>query len=1005
MAFLIIVLTIGLIWLWTEVAATRRSVSHVEELLATAKDEIRNLSSRLLRIEQRGEPAWAAGAAAPAARTAPAPASSGPAISQEPIITPAAARPAPPAVPRPVPPPDVSPAMVPVVAASSIDAAAVPLGFSAPPSVSAPLPPAEPVTPPLPPSPPETADSWEMVVGTSWLNKIGVLVFVVGVALLVRYSFGHIGAAGRVAMGYAISLGMLAGGVWLERQQTYRNYAYGLVAGGWAGTYFTTFAMHGVPSARLIDSDLAAVSLLMMVATGMIAHSLRYRSQVVTGLAFVVAYVTLSLSPLTGFALTASVPLAVSLLFVSQRYGWSGVSAMGIVATYGAFVVRHGVFPGGLMDANSTMAYATLASYWLTFEIADIIGLRAHAGAGESKSAPAPVLALNAIGFMGSLIILLPGNDPILVSRWLFGSASAYVASAALRAWLLPYWRVRHSHRERFDSTHAAMAIASVLFAIAIGLRFRGNRVTIGRLLEAQLLITTGLMLGDVWLRRMGSLAMVLAALQAWVIGTALGTGQHWFTWGPGTTSAVTLLVMAACYGSREAIHRRGEAADWFEDGYSWMALALAATVIRGELTPAFQGLAGLIFAAVLLEVGFRRTIDYVYQAFTAGALAAIAVLAAFLASPQTSLMPWGPLPTERDVWIVLPAATLIAAFVVWRLRSAGAAAIKSAPLAAGVAATMAAAFLATFEWRALAPNAIAPTWALTGVALLVVANWRHVPMLRWQAVMFSAGAVVRAALPLMVTAPQPGAETWSVLTVIASIYLSSWLARRTTERAEPVFVLQALTASASFLLALLEWRTVATVQLGPALAATGGVLLGVGLWRAIVDVRWHGYGLLIYGAALASSVFGAPEPSSEAWMWLGGVIALLYICGLVTGRVLGSRPKDDSLESLMPGTFLLGATGLLAGEISREVRPSLVTLALGAQGLGSMVVGLAARERLLRLSGFALLMACILKLFVYDLRELEALARIFSFVVLGLILLGISWTYTRYREQIRKFL
>jgi uncharacterized membrane protein len=33
---------------------------------------------------------------------------------------------------------------------------------------------------------------------------------------------------------------------------------------------------------------------------------------------------------------------------------------------------------------------------------------------------------------------------------------------------------------------------------------------------------------------------------------------------------------------------------------------------------------------------------------------------------------------------------------------------------------------------------------------------------------------------------------------------------------------------------------------------------------------------------------------------------------------------------------------------------------------------------------------------FIYDLSELEALPRIMSFVVLGLVLLGVSWAYTR---------
>jgi uncharacterized membrane protein len=116
-----------------------------------------------------------------------------------------------------------------------------------------------------------------------------------------------------------------------------------------------------------------------------------------------------------------------------------------------------------------------------------------------------------------------------------------------------------------------------------------------------------------------------------------------------------------------------------------------------------------------------------------------------------------------------------------------------------------------------------------------------------------------------------------------------------------------------------------------------------------------------------------------------------------------GGEPRV--LEDMVAECAALGATGLLVALILQEVRPSLITLTLGLQGLALMGAGLAARERMLRLLGLGLLLGCILKLFLYDLRELDALPRIFSFVVLGLILLGISWTYTRYRSAIRKLL
>jgi uncharacterized membrane protein len=51
------------------------------------------------------------------------------------------------------------------------------------------------------------------------------------------------------------------------------------------------------------------------------------------------------------------------------------------------------------------------------------------------------------------------------------------------------------------------------------------------------------------------------------------------------------------------------------------------------------------------------------------------------------------------------------------------------------------------------------------------------------------------------------------------------------------------------------------------------------------------------------------------------------------------------------------------------------------------------------------LVLGCTLKLFLYDLRNLETPFRILSFIVLGLMLLGVSWVYSRFREQLRRIL
>ena len=82
-----------------------------------------------------------------------------------------------------------------------------------------------------------------------------------------------------------------------------------------------------------------------------------------------------------------------------------------------------------------------------------------------------------------------------------------------------------------------------------------------------------------------------------------------------------------------------------------------------------------------------------------------------------------------------------------------------------------------------------------------------------------------------------------------------------------------------------------------------------------------------------------------------------------------------------------------------------MLTVAWGVEGLALLGAGFPMRDRVWRLSGLGLLLVCILKLFVYDLRFLDTLPRILSFIVLGAILVAVSWIYTRFRERVERFL
>ena len=99
-------------------------------------------------------------------------------------------------------------------------------------------------------------EEWEAVVGGSWLNKLGVFVLVIGVALLLSYGFTQMGPGGRAAIGLGVSFTMLVGGFFVEKRAHYKIFARGLLGGGWASLYFTTYAMQAIDATKVIHDPL-----------------------------------------------------------------------------------------------------------------------------------------------------------------------------------------------------------------------------------------------------------------------------------------------------------------------------------------------------------------------------------------------------------------------------------------------------------------------------------------------------------------------------------------------------------------------------------------------------------------------------------------------------------------------------------------------------------------------------------------------------------------------------
>src|ERR1035437_6388395 len=364
--------------------------------------------------------------------------------------------------PMPTPPPETRPAPAPP-----------------PPAPAPPLPAAfRPMFPPVAAPVHRTSEEWEALIGGNWVNKIGVFVAVIGIALLLNYAYTQLGAAGRVSLSLGASFAMLATGVIFERREKYRTFSYGLIGGGWAALYTTVYAMYAIPAAKVLDNAFAATILLRAVAAGMIVHSLKYSSQTVTGLAYFLAFVTLAIAEVTTFSVLMLIPLAGSLLYIAYRNQWNRFAIFGLIATY--------VTCGLHKDTGSPLwqTQGLFLVYWLIFECFDL--LRADPW----------LLPLNALGFLALSTGKWTHAAPDDLRQLATGAPAPYLASTLARV--------------RAGRWKPAVLFNAALATTAIVLKLHDQWLPLALLIEAELYYLAGVRFRSTFLRNLAGAIFVL---------------------------------------------------------------------------------------------------------------------------------------------------------------------------------------------------------------------------------------------------------------------------------------------------------------------------------------------------------------------------------------------------------------------------------------------------------------------------------------------------------------
>jgi uncharacterized membrane protein len=898
--------------------------------------------------------------------------------------------------------------------------------------VTAPSQPAQPAS--LPPSlpsftkpAPEPARSFSLEerLGKNWLNKLGIAMVVIGLASFLAVKLQTMGPAGKILCGFAVSLLLLGGGVWLERKPTYRLFARAGIGGGWALAYFTTYAMYHVPAARLIPSLALDLVLMLLVAAGMVAHSLRYRSQTVTGLAFLLGFGTLLASHLEGssetivFSMAASAVLALGLIAVTTLHHWTLLEIAGLIAVYlSHFVWLTQVLPDNHASfAQFWPSTALILLYWLIFRIAYVLRMPLNQRE-ENHSSLAAIL--NSAGVLW--LLKCQSTHP----EWAFW----VLASLGAVELALAFW-VRPRRRQAFQ---VLSTIAIVLVLSAVPFRFHGVSWPVLWLVQAHVLAICGLRLREPLFRRLGLIAGILAgavlALRD-IVPLAIARLEA-----PDPAHHASLTVALALAALLYWIHAEIYPRRWPQIATNpgdalalnitnWLGLSAAAAALWVALPSSWVPVGWL---ALVLLLGIAA--DYCsgeLLALEADFLTASAIFAFF---PCTL---W-----NHSGWLGHRAPALIVVALLYtgmRRKTVLAGSPNYVPAAYSWTASLLLPFLA-FD---IFPDPwIAPALAVTAVTLFEAGRYLKTAFLRWQGYALAAIAFCKTFVDVVSidrVGPAP-ADHFSLinsrlLEVLLFAAAGYWLMERSRNsghctRADRLIGLTCETLGTASIVLWFAFR------FSPRYAPIPEADLWVtSIWAAMATtllafawiMRRRAFLIQAIALAVATFVHGLLDhlAGSPAGFWHGTlfhlcIASLLLIAALpfafrLRGPGLWSGATSQFPTSLASALehpeqwFFFAPFALMVIALAARLSAGHTTIGWSLLGVATFLFALAVGERSYRVAGLALLLTSVAKIILIDIWTLTISERYTALIVLGLALLAVSFLYTRFSSAIRKYL
>lgn len=176
---------------------------------------------------------------------------------------------------------------------------------------------------------------WEKFIGENLINKIGILITILGVGIGAKYSIDNelVSPLTRIILGYLFGAGLLGFGIKLKEQ--YNNYSAVLVSGAIAILYFITYFAYSFYG---LIPQLPAFGLMVLFTIFSVIAAINYDQQVIALIGLVGAYgIPFLLGDGSGNIVTMFSYMAIiniGILIIAFKKYWKNVHRTAFILTW-----------------------------------------------------------------------------------------------------------------------------------------------------------------------------------------------------------------------------------------------------------------------------------------------------------------------------------------------------------------------------------------------------------------------------------------------------------------------------------------------------------------------------------------------------------------------------------------------------------------------------------------------------------------------------------------------